>query len=214
MSYVNKAQALVSNMRETLVSESNTLGSEIIERYKEKGFACTFIVQLEIIKQQPKFAEDLREIFGKVVSALGGTSFYFTEANSARYQEEQQIVLDLIEDHLAQNTVIDPNYMRNLDPFTSEGNRDKQYMSAEQFQSNQRIGRPSVIIFISSDIVTALRVVRRGTGTLRGLSNVMYPLGDSPTGTLPTIGGDLNTDYSLNIFLKSLMAALHSDTKK
>ncbi len=215
MSYVNKAKALVGNMHDTLLKDSNEIGHDLQGQYKESGFACTFIIQLDIIKRNPKFADQLRKVFGEVVSALGGTSFYFTEANSARYQEESQVILDIIEDHLSMNPVIDPEYMRKLDPFTKENDRDKQYMTAEQFQSSQRIGRPSIIIYIASDIVNALRVVRRGTGTLRGLSTLMYMLdGDTKTGTTPTLGETLETDYSINMLLKSVKAALNSDTTK
>lgn len=215
MSYVNKAKALVNNMQTTLIAESNAIGGEIKEKYEDTGFSCTFVVQLEIVKKQHKFTEQLRSVFGEVITALGGNSFYFTEANSARYQEENNVILDIIEDHLSMNPIIDPEYMRKLDPFTKENDRDKQYMSAEQFQSTQRIGKPSIIVFIASDIVTALRVIRRGTGTLRGLSTLMYIMGEEKkTGTIPTIGDDLNTDYSINMLLKSVRAALISDTNK
>lgn len=225
--YVNTQKALLDATNDRLVEQNNELAQEINEGWPQKknasgepiaGCAVTFVLQREIYAL-PHAIAAIKESYGKVLDMLEIRHTIVLESNSGRFATENYVMVEPIpEDRELISTPLHLLAEDQLNPLSNRAEMTSDhYTSLEQHQISLRYGgvRPSVAILITNAPESALRFMRGGTKTRRGLGYVVaFDEEGSRNNNLPSVGSRLDTNYSINVFLNTLLSALRSDDAK
>lgn len=216
---VNKEQGLLTSMSQTLINDNNEMAQDIME-IARNGFNAVLIIGREIISPTDLLASNeaiakraaaihqVKAVYSEIVTRLGGNPILKTEANSSRFEDNGTLILEDIEEVYTINSV--PDHITNADSNINLQSDDR-FERLDLFINSLKRGTnfPSVAIFITSDPVRAIRFLRNGTTTKRGVRSLAAFVDEGvSTRNVPYVGSNLDTDYSINLFLQSLKSAI------